>query len=106
MALGILKIIFVVLTMAAGAGLILLYMDKSQKLSLAFIINVLLGILFSWINFTSLPSNAALQRGISLAWATLAIFALALRLLKKDTAVQSKAILAGAIVGGVVQMLT
>ena len=44
--------------------------------------------------------------GISLAWATLAIFALALRLLKKDTAVQSKAILAGAIVGGVVQMLT
>ena len=107
MALSILKLIYLVLTMAAGGALIWLYIDKSERLSFPLILNLGLAFLFSWINYSSYAENQVLRRGISWIWALLALIGFLVKLVKgkKDSAMLSKVLISLALVGGVVQMI-
>lgn len=107
MALGILKIIYFILAGAGLASLILLYMDQSKKVSLIFALNVLLGLIFSWMIFSSYPANYPMQRGISLIWGALALLALVLRITKKEnTLLLSKIIMTISLAGAIIHMFS
>lgn len=103
MALGISKIIFIVLIILVILGQLFLY--KISRRHSVVIGNALLGLIISYMVFTSLPSNYTGQRGLSLFWGILALIALVLDLRTEDTLLISKIILTISVVGGIIQLL-
>lgn len=57
MALGVLQVLIIILIIAAVISQILLYRRKSTSGNSIFIINMLFGILLSYMVFSALPTN-------------------------------------------------
>lgn len=106
MALGILSIIFISLIVVAVVLQILLYKGgKNSSNNIAFLLNIALVILLSFLIFSSLPSNFTMQKIISISWSALALLSLLLRSKGKDLLSTSKIILTIAIIGSLAQLL-
>lgn len=105
MVLGILKILFIILILAAIITQILLYRRKSRFGNSIFIINMLLGIILSYLAFTALPTNFTGQRIIAIAWGVIAVLAVVLKLTNEKLITASKILLSIAIIGGLVQLI-
>lgn len=105
MALGILMIIFIVLIITAVIIQILLYRQKGDSKNNIFIINMLLGLLLSYLAYTSLPSNFIEQKILAIAWGIISVLALVVKLSSRKFIVASKVMLTVAILGSLVQLL-
>lgn len=103
MALGFLKIIFIVILIMAVIGQFFLYMKGRSRIALIW--NTVLGIIISYLVYTSLPSNFTFQKVLALVWAIIAIVAFILDLRKKETLLISKIMLTVSVVGGIIQLL-
>ncbi len=66
MALGVLMIIFIVLIIAAIIIQILLY--KKESKNSVFIINMLFGVILSYLTFTFSPMNFTEQKFLAIDW--------------------------------------
>ena len=100
-----LLITYIVLIVIAVVVQILLYKSKSDSLNSIFIMNVLLGITLSFITYTSLPSNFALERILAATWGIISIFSAVIKLRTKEYSLVSKLMISVAIVGSIVQLL-
>lgn len=107
MALGILEIIFTVLIIMAATGQFLLYRNGGSRISNSIILiwNTVLGIIISYLVYTSLPSNYTVQKVLALVWGITAIVAFILELRNKETLILSKIMLTVSVVGGIIHLL-
>ena len=103
MALGILKIVFIALIILVAMGQFALYKNRWRQG--ATIGNTILGVIISYMAFTSLPSNYTGQRGLALVWGVVALVAFVLDLRSKHTLFLSKILLTISVVGGMIQLL-
>lgn len=104
MALALLQILFIILAVASLLGQFLLYKDKLTVKNSVFIFNVVLGLIFSWIIFTSMPTNYHVQRIISLVWGFLALVALVLKISPKNNILLTKVLLTISIFGAMIHL--
>lgn len=104
MALGVLTIIYIMLIVVALIVQIALYKNKYQSKNGVFIINTLLGIILSYIAYSSLPTNFTGQRILAAGWGIISIIAIILKLSTKKSVMISKTMLSVAIVGGLSQL--
>jgi multisubunit Na+/H+ antiporter MnhE subunit len=102
MALGILRILFWVLALSVVVAQFLLY--KTTNNNGAFIFNVILGIILSFLIFTSLPENFIAQKYTSLIWGALAIIGIVCKTMNIKNITISKIILTVSVVGGLIQL--
>ena len=102
--MAFLGILFGVLIVAVMIGQFLLY-RKSDPPTPVLIYNGLLGVLLSWLIFTSLPTNYDGQQLISLVWGLIALIGLAIRFAGAKYAMISKVLLTIAAVGGLIQLI-
>src|SRR5699024_5631638 len=103
MALGILKIVFIVLIILVVAGQFLLYKEYWRRG--AIIGNTVLGIVISYMAFSALPSNYIGQKVLALVWGVIALIAFVLDLRSKASLLISKIMLTVSIVGGVIHLM-
>ncbi|MDT2768201.1 hypothetical protein P7G58_04900 [Globicatella sulfidifaciens] len=106
MALGILGILNIVLITVAVIIQALLYKNKNESKNNIFIINMLLGILLSWIVYTSLPTNFTEQRILAISLGLISVSAVVVKLKTEKFIVASKVMLSISIVGGLFQLLS
>ena len=99
MALGILSIFYIVLAIIGVVVQILLYKDKNERKNGVFIINTLLGIILSYMAYTSFATNFTGQRILALSLGILSVLALILKLATQKSTVLSKTMLSISIVG-------
>lgn len=102
MALGILGIIFAVLIIMAAIGQFLLYKNGGSRIGLIW--NTVLGIIISYLVYTSLPSNYTGQKVLALVWGIIALVAFLLELRNKETLILSKIMLTVSVVGGIIHL--
>lgn len=107
MALGILKIFYILIIVSIISCQILLYKPntKVRNEGLYFILNVVLVFLLSYIVYTSLPSNFAIQKVLTLVWSALATLAFLVRINVNKSLIVSKLMLTVALIGNLVQLL-
>ncbi|NMA48288.1 MAG: hypothetical protein GX947_00720 [Tissierellia bacterium] len=79
MALGILKIIYIVLIAVAVLIQALLYINKNKSNNTIFIINMLLGMILAFIAFTSMPTNFTVQRILAIIFGVIAALAIVVK---------------------------
>lgn len=106
MALGVLEILFIILIITAATTQILLYRRKSGSGNSIFIINMLLGILVSYLAFTALSTSYTGQRVLAITWGFIAVLAVVLKLTNQKLITVSKVLLSISIIGGLVQLLS
>ena len=99
MALGTLSIFYIVLAIIGVVVQILLYKDKNERKNGVFIINTLLGIILSYMAYTSFATNFTGQRILALSLGILSVLALILKLATQKNTVLSKTMLSISIVG-------
>lgn len=104
MALAYLQILFIVLALISIIAQVLLYKDKSNNKISIFIFNAILGIIFSWLVYTSMPSNFYTQKIISLVWGVLAITGLTLKIFNIGNVRYSKILLTISVIGGMIHL--
>lgn len=76
-----LLILFIFLAVLAGLGITFLYLLKNTKINnLVFNGLILLAMIITFLNVTSLPANYVLQRVITLSFGFLALIALFLKI--------------------------
>lgn len=102
MALGVLGILFWVLALSVVVAQFLLY--KNTNSNGAFIFNVILGIVLSYLIFTSLAENLVTQKYISLVWGALAIVSMILKTINIKNINISKIMLTVSVIGGLVHL--
>jgi len=105
MALGVLKVLIIILIIAAVISQILLYRRKSTSANSIFIVNMLFGILLSYMVFSALPTNFTGQRVLAIVWGVIAVLAVVLKLTNQKLITVSRVLLTIAIIGGLVQLL-
>jgi len=105
MALGVLQVLIIILIIAAVISQILLYGRKSTSGNSIFIINMLFGILLSYMVFSALPTNYTGQRALAIVWGVIAVLAVVLKLNNQKLITVSRVLLTIAIIGGLVQLL-
>lgn len=102
MALGYLGILFVVLGLGVVVAQFLLY--KGNNNNGVFIFNAALGIILSYLIFTSFPENYITQKYISLIWGALAIVAVVIKSVNIKNITISKIMLTISLFGGLVNL--
>lgn len=102
--MAVLGILFILLAIATIIGQFLLYKDKENTPNIIFIFNGLLGILLSWLIFTSLPTNFNAQQLLSFIWGLIALIGLAIKFSSAKHIMISKLLLTIAVVGGMVHL--
>lgn len=65
-ALGVLEVVFVILIVIAVILQISLYKSNSEKQNAVYIGNIALGIILSYLAYTSLPVNFTAQRSLTI----------------------------------------
>lgn len=105
MALGYLKIFFIVMIITAVVLQILLYSSNNKSNNLVFILNMLLGVFISFMVYTALPSNASGQKLAAASWGLMAILAFIIRLTTNKSSIISKVVITVAILGGLGQLI-
>lgn len=106
MALGVLMVTFIVLFIIAVVLQILLYRRQNKSNNGIFIINMLFGIVLSYLAFTSLPSNYTGQRSLALVFGLVAVLALVLKFTNRKFIFVSKVMLTVTIIGTLVQLFS
>lgn len=101
----VLGILFGLLVIAASAGQYLLYKNKANTSTLIVVFNGLLGILLSWLTFTSLPANYDGQRLLSLVWGIIALISLGIKLFSVKNEQISKLLLTISVIGGIIHLI-
>lgn len=104
MALGSLAIIYIILALVIVISQFFLYQQNTLEINFIFIVNIILSVLVSWINFSALPVNYTNQKFLSLIWGTLGIVSLFL-VLSRNKKELSKIILTIALFGGFLQLI-
>ncbi len=104
MALGIYGIIAMVFIITALIIQALLYRTKNEAANGIFIVNMVFGVVFAYITFSSLPSNFIGQKILTIVWAIIAVAGLLLKLKDKKFMMISKIMLSVAIIGSLVQL--
>lgn len=103
MALGILLIMFIVIGVVCVVSIASLYLVKDpQKNTVIFVITAGLGILISYLNFTSLASNLVAPRIVAIVFGILAVIGLILKYKHGDFA--AKLFVTASVVLGIVQL--
>ncbi|MCW1928370.1 hypothetical protein [Bhargavaea beijingensis] len=103
--MAVLGILFGLLVIAAIAGQYLLYKNKGKTSTLIFVFNGLLGILLSWLIFTSLPANYDGQRLLSLVWGIIALIGLGMKFFSRKNEQISKLLLTISVIGGIIHLM-
>lgn len=106
MALGVLMVTFIVLFIIAVVLQILLYRRQNKSNNGIFIINMLFGIVLSYLAFTSFPSNYTGQRSLALVFGLVAVLALVLKFTNRKFIFVSKVMLTVTIIGTLVQLFS
>lgn len=106
MALGILAIIYIVLGGLTLLFQILLYRgnDNTKNYSVIFMLNVFLGVVLSFLVYSSLPSNFIIEKVISAALGLIAVISIGVRVKTEKPSIISKIMLTISIVGGLIQL--
>lgn len=104
MALGLLKIMYIVLVVIAVIIQFLLYRNKNELKNGIFIINMVFGIILSYMVFTSLPTNFTNQRILAIVLGLIAAIAVVLKLKSEKFIMASKIMLSVSIIGGFFQL--
>ena len=104
MALGLLKVLYIVLVVIAVIIQLLLYRNKNELKNGVFIINMLFGIILSYMIFSSLPTNFTNQRILAIVWGLIATTAVILKLKSEKLIMASKIMLSVSIIGGFFQL--
>lgn len=103
MALGILLIVFIVIAIVSIVSIVLLYLVKDPKgNNIVFVVNVMLGILISYINVTALPDNYLVPRTVAGAFGTLSIIGIVLKLMRQE--MLAKIFVTASVALGVLQL--
>lgn len=100
--MGVLMLLFIGLFILIIIGQLLLY--KNSEGPIGFIWNTILGLLLSYLIYTSLPSNEIIEKILSLSWGILAVVALIIgnRFPKKE--LLSKILFSLAVIGGCIHL--
>ncbi|ARF13829.1 hypothetical protein [Sporosarcina ureae] len=88
MALSILEIMYIVLIVLAIGIQVVLYKSKSNNS--VIIINMLFGLLLSYLAFTTFPSNFAIQRTLAVVMGIVAILAVVIKFRSEELVLLSK----------------
>ncbi|ARF16954.1 hypothetical protein [Sporosarcina ureae] len=88
MALGILEIMYIVLVILAVGIQVILYKSKSNNSII--IINMLFGLLLSYLAFTSFPTNFTLQKTLAIVMGIVAILAVIIKFRSEELVILSK----------------
>ncbi|GGH16196.1 hypothetical protein [Paenibacillus segetis] len=103
MALGILLVVFVTLAIVSLISILLLFLVKDPRINhIFFIVTVILGIVISYMNFTSIASNMFAPRVIAVVFSILLAFGVILRYMGNITA--AKILTAASVVLGCLQL--
>jgi len=102
MALGYLGILFGILCLGVIVAQFLLY--KNNNSNGVFVFNVALGIMLSFLIFTSLPENYIIQKYISLIWGALAMLAMVIKSVNIKNITISKIMLTVSLFGGLIHL--
>ena len=102
MALGLLLILFMVMSIISVVGLLLLFLLKAQKIVFYFM--ALLGMFIAWMTATSYATNQIKEQMISWGFGALAVVAVLVRLCgkSKNAALAAKLLAAASGVLGMV----
>lgn len=106
MALGVLKIFYILIIIGIICSQILLYKPNSKLRNegLYFILNMILIFFLSYIVYTSLPGNFAIQKVLALIWSALAALAFMIKINTNKPLIISKLMLTIAIIGNIIQL--
>lgn len=96
MALGILEIMYIILIVLAIGIQVLLYKSKSNNSII--IVNMVFGLLLSYLAFTTFPTNFAVQRTLAIAMGIVAILAVVIKFRSEELVLLSKIALSISIV--------
>lgn len=99
MALGILRLLYIVMLVIVLVIQSLLYKNKDETSNNIFIVNMLFAILLSYLAYTSLPTNFTGQRILAIALGIISVLAVVLKLNTEKNIIVSKVILSISIVG-------
>lgn len=101
--MGLLLIIFIVIAAISCISIALLYFVKDPKRNnIIFTCTVAIGILISYLNITSLPSNFVFPRIVAVLFGILAVIGVLLKFKKWDHA--AKLLVTTSVVLGVFQL--
>lgn len=103
-ALGVLEVVFVVLVVIAVILQISLYKSNSKKQNAVYIGNIALGIILSYLAYTSLPVNFTAQRSLTIGLGALVLLAFLLKFIIKKHEFISKWLLSIAVIGSFIQL--
>ena len=107
MALGLLLILFMVMSIISVIGLLLLFLLKGEKAQkIVFYFMALLGMFIAWMTATSYATNQIKEQMISWGFGALAVVAVLVRLCGKsqNAALAAKLLAAASVVLGMVAL--
>ena len=107
MALGLLLILFMVMSIISVVGLLLLFLLKGEKAQkIVFYFMALLGMFIAWMTATSYATNQIKEQMISWGFGALAVVAVLVRLCgkSKNAALGAKLLAAASVVLGMVAL--
>lgn len=107
MALGLLLILFMVMSIISVVGLLLLFLLKGEKAQkIVFYFMALLGMFIAWMTATSYATNQIKEQMISWGFGALAVVAVLVRLCgkSKNAALAPKLLAAASVVLGMVAL--
>ena len=104
MALGLLLILFMVMSIISVVGLLLLKGERAQKIVFYFM--ALLGMFIAWMTATGYATNQIKEQMISWGFGALAVVAVLVRLCgkSKNAALAAKLLAAASVVLGMVAL--
>lgn len=106
MALGLLRVIFIIMAIVSASGIILLYQVKDQKIkSCLFCFLVIWGLGIAFMSASSFPSNYLAQQAIAWIFGFLAIAALVIKMTKPKNIKLAKFLITISIFGGMIFLL-
>lgn len=107
MALGLLLILFMVMSIISVVGLLLLFLLKGEKAQrIVFYFMALLGMFIAWMTATGYATNQIKEQMISWGFGALAVVAVLVRLCgkNKNAALAAKLLAAASVVLGMVAL--
>ena len=107
MALGLLLILFMVMSIISVVGLLLLFLLKGERAQkIVFYFMALLGMFIAWMTATGYATNQIKEQMISWGFGALAVVAVLVRLCgkSKNAALAAKLLVAASVVLGMVAL--
>lgn len=104
MSLEILGIMYAILFTLALVLQVFLYRNKNERKLGIYFLNTILGVLLSYLAFSSLPSNFEGQRIVALIVGALAIIGCFYKFLFRKDKIIGKIMISLSIVGGFIQL--